>query len=1372
MARTRQKPVSRRIATICVLIVWYVLCSVGARGEEKLADLTKILGRDAGRWTIVNRWFKPMKAQTGKALGEDVVVSDRMGPILIAPDTYGPGTAISFRFRLAPEGRATAIVEVRLGLQKPDDPKEEGLRSSFSTRAGTDRLSWSLADPLVDPKDRRNAWIRGSLDPRGIRQRSLGWPEDLRRIIEHDMASQRSLDAIWLTVRYELYPDGFRAYLNDRLMAERRAPGLKVAGRMRVQLWPGAELAEISTHALPAVAPVFEPVALGGYVNASKLNGQALAPNALLSTEKVCVLGGVPFELPKKDARGLDQIDLGPSWLQTCYLEGRFPSRGGGVGGRWAGAFNLNPTRIQLCIPGGRYRAIHLLAAADNTPDSAPVVTVQFFRLMCGFPQQFAARVPLFTAKGQVGPALPVKLADGSTGRVFLVTIPVDTGLLADFEDLDVLELELTKGVKLWRAYPDPMHYSFHPAGLPSSVHVFAMTLERPAVMMSVAPAHFGDTWVAPEKASYTVKLSNLTKAARKVTLTIRTVSYDGLKKTDQTKAVTVAPGRDMAPETFTIAPPCYGYHDVDFVLRDGDQVWTERRSLVYLHEDTRERGDWQKGRGPIFGFWNWRGGHRTPAGSQQVNLMGMAGAESSSGSFESPRVSEEERAAARKWGMVTFKAFGAGDHYITNRFRGNLAAKGLEEAKKQFLADLAKAHTKAGDINRPTLISFFPEPHIGPATYGTLPSYYGAPPFKFSESEEARYQNFLHGFVEGARIVNQYYPGVKCLMPHGDPLFPVPFLRRSADVRKLLDGVTVDIPVFERLPEQQIHQVSLHRLWMCREEFRKAGKPHPLLPMYEGPSRSSLPGALSQHELADLSVRDSLILIGYGVDRQCGGWCPFDAGSYWGEQHYGGGICYRLPRATPKPALAAFGAMTRHLNRRNFTKWLPTGSLSVYALQFAHYKTGDLLHVFWTIRGTRPVTLTVAPGSKVEVRDQMDNPMKLAVNGARVTFTISTSPCWVTGVKGDPRIELGAPDQTDAKPAELSVRIASLGDGTWKQSAAPDEDYTSSHEEFVVRFPGNVSIKPEAAPAAQGGRALAVHLGKQKDVQLIMPYYTTLVPAQPLTLRGKGGHIGLWVRAASDWGRVVYALRDAKGERWISVGLKGQWNCDDMYNWSVFCFDGWRYLRFELPVNSPYDSFRELGTTWWGHYGKGDGIVDLPLKLEKIFVERRTHAMYVNSPRPTRPDDVLLGDLYVEYESPADKTQEAIRLSRLRMPVPAGAPKLENPIADMAMSGVGAPTKITGIRLPDQHADGTQCYLDFQPVEDAKQYDVWVSPYASGDGALDLGRKWAKPGLLLRGMRPDTDFYIWVVYTDAKGKQSKPSAPLKIRLKDMFGMK
>ena len=83
---------------------------------------------------------------------------------------------------------------------------------------------------------------------------------------------------------------------------------------------------------------------------------------------------------------------------------------------------------------------------------------------------------------------------------------------------------------------------------------------------------------------------------------------------------MTVSPAGNVAK--FTPKIECFGYHDVTLTMKDGDATWTERRSLALLQPDTRERGDWQPGRGPSFGFWDWAGGHDTPQHAVQLERL------------------------------------------------------------------------------------------------------------------------------------------------------------------------------------------------------------------------------------------------------------------------------------------------------------------------------------------------------------------------------------------------------------------------------------------------------------------------------------------------------------------------------------------------------------------------------------------------------------------------------------------------------------------------------------------------------------------------------------------------------------------------------
>lgn len=1326
-----------------------------------------ILGDDLAAWQITDRYGRPV---------EYTIEWEHGRPLLPAGDQYinvvrrtrlAPGTEIEVTYRMADEARHTMSFQLDLPTNDVVNLKDRPLWFTSSWNPSYDFINLSAYDPNMEGES--HPYARAVFRPKGNITRSLAWPERLRKIVEHELAALPKISETWLSVRYVLREDGVRVYANDSVLLDCRKADLNPEGMLRIAISPGVELRSVLIRRVGRPNPVYEPVRIDAALNAAEIEGGRVSPETLPGAHRPVLVQDVPFVFPESKDNGDDHIDLGESWFQQANLEGHLGGHRGPMGGRWQDAFVANPARIQFRAPAGRYRALHLIAAADDGEPAVPHVTAQFYRPLAGFPESFSGSVPQFSARAESPEALPVRLQNGRERKLYHVTIPIEPGRLAAFDDVGFMAFELTKDVQLWRAYPDPSYYSFHAAGLPSSVHVYAATLERPAVDMQVEAGAYCHIWTQPEQPSFTVHLTRFTDPPREVELTLDTTSYDGQETTSETRTVKLDPGT-TATVKFVLSLKQYGFHHATLRLTDGEQVWNEIVDLAYLHEDSRARGDWEIGRGPIFGFWNSNGGHHTPPADRQTYVMALAGAESRSGSFRDS--TEAEKKVAEEFGLVTFKQFTGSDHWITSALVKDLKTMSREDALAKFVDALSKIETKPSKITKPRYISFFAEPQIGPITYGNLPDYWGDPEYRLTDAEQERFDGYLNALLAGAPVVKKRWPNAKIMMPHGDPFFTVCFMRNSEEARKWIDGIAYDNPVFERLPEQQIHQVAIHRLYEARKEFAKFGKDDLLMPMYEGPCQPSRPGGLTPKEQAFLGVRDSLVLLGYGIDQQLGGWCPFEAGGYWGEQHYGGGICKRLPWLHPKPQYAAFATMTRHLNRRNFTKWIPTGSLSTFAMQFKHYKTGEPLYVVWTVRGMVPVTMTAADGAQVAVYDMMDNATQMKAEKGLVTFVANQEPRYVEGLPEDTAVTLGPADHSDVAPAAKALRLANLADGRWRQSAERDPAYEDNNHLQIHRFPGRMSIDRRTAPAACGGQALAVHLEEQDKERYIMPYYTTLVPRRPIEIPGKASHIGLWVRASSDWGRVVYSLRDAEGERWVSIGTKEQWNCDDTHNWSVFCFDGWRYLRFEMPSHSPYDTFREHGTTWWGSFEEGDGIVDLPLRLEKIMVERRSHVVYVNDLVPANRDDVLLGNLYAEYVDDADRGKEAVRLSHLRMPIPREAPELDNPIARMRKEGEGAAPVLTGITLPEQMADGTRCYVNFNPVEGASQYDVWVSPYIDGRGAVHLGKGWKEPGKLVTGLRPAIDFYVFLVYTDAEGKVSKPSAPLKIRLKDIFAMK
>jgi len=1174
--------------------------------------------------------------------------------------------------------------------------------------------------------------------------------------------------------------DRVRAFVDDRLFGEWLVDEEVVRGQLDISLSGEVFLSSLHTRTVDTNS-LYVPVRLDNYVNASELDGSTLSGNSLGAPGETVHVGGVPFVFAEPDAGGNDHIDVGQSWCKFGTLGGYLTTNRGTFGGRWRSALTVNPSRIQLALPKETYYRLHVLAIADAEPDSVPEFTAQFYLPSSGFPVNAAAAVPVFNAPASDATRLAIELADGKKGALYLVTVELDTERIAELCRVEsmsnttrkangrtMLGLELTKSVQSYRSYPGPILYSTHGGGLPSAVHVYAMTLEKPRIEVDFQPGKLAHIWTAPEKPSYQATLTNHSKTPRTVSVELQTKSYDCKESTRWSKSVTVGVGEAaLLPVELNLER--FGSHDVNLTVTDGDQTWTASRRLAHLCQDTRIRGDWEKGQGPLFGYWGYSNGHAGITKEQETLIMAQAGCETMS-FVTFGECSEEVQAIGEKYGIKTFPSFNGFEKFTFSDFAHDLRT-GMDPAKAEAkqLEVLKKLKLPANKLDESVFISFFAEPKIGPITDGNLPSYYGEPEYVLTKSEQKQLDLYVDTFLRGRKIVKKQWPELKMMLPWGDSMFIPPFLRQHKKLAELIDVQGIDEPLFERFPEAQIGQATGHRKWQLRQEWKKVGV-EPEYIFVEGNFVPAIPGGVTEPQQADYIVRNLLHFMAYNMYNIPAAITGVSSYDYCGEEHYGGGYSVgRLPYLSPRPGYSAFATLTRHLNRQNFVNYLPTGSETVFCAQFKHYESGNLTHVLWTVRGKRPATLTIPVGSDVEVYDQMDNRVALELDGGQTTLTVTSSPQFVEGLGGAPEIALGRPDHSDATPGKYTQKLTNFGAGGWSLKAARDPTCENNHPLQMARFLGNMSAKIVKALAIQGGQALAIHLKQQDTERITMPWYTTLVPEKPIVIPGKASHLGLWVKAHSDWGRVIYSLRDDKGERWVSIGTAHQWNCDDIHSASSFNFDGWRYVRFEAPANAPYDSYRENGSTWWGHFERGDGIVDLPLQLEKVIVERRTHVMYVNEPVKANPADVLLGDRVAEYAHPADQTDKAVRLSRLRMPLPADAPDLENPIEKMATQGVATPIKITGIDLPLHGPDGTKCHVNFKLVDRATSYHVWASPYVDGRGAMLLGPNLSESGQLVTGFYPEVNFYLFVVYTDKDGKVSKPSAPFKIRLQDLF---
>ena len=245
----------------------------------------------------------------------------------------------------------------------------------------------------------------------------------------------------------------------------------------------------------------------------------------------------------------------------------------------------------------------------------------------------------------------------------------------------------------------------------------------------------------------------------------------------------------------------------------------------------------------------------------------------------------------------------------------------------------------------------------------------------------------------------------------------------------------------------------------------------------------------------------------------------------------------------------------------------------------------------------------------------------------------------------------------------------------------------------------------------------------------------------------------GPWVKAASDWGRVVYCLNDAKGERWVRVGKKGEWNVDDIAQ-----LERVQLRRLALPDVRAAGQFALRPLPRARHHvlgltTQGDMVVDLPLTLEKIIVERRTHVIHGTEQLPRRPTTWCWAACTPNTKSPRTRRT---RRSGYR----AWSCRCRPARRTWPTRSASWPSR--GQRRPGDHQDQPAGARIRRPAlsrplrarrAGAKTYEVGSAPIADGRGAVLLGKDWTTAGQLLTGLSPNIDLYLFVV---AKTKTAK----------------
>ena len=944
-------------------------------------------------------------------------------------------------------------------------------------------------------------------------------------------------------------------------------------GPIRFFLHPGADMESI----LEVQAPFdegknFLPVELIHLIERNQVTKAV--------PEKV-VVEGVPFELWD---RGHSQVSLAKAhWLDWR----RDPSSYGQAYD--AGAYYIgDPYTPIVQVPRADYCAAYVLAEADEDDSTTNELTLRVGRRMKGassksqvFRKDFSATIP--RTKKTIEP----------DKRLCVIRIPFTEALAQDIVD-GILDIEMTKEIRLARRSPDPNRFQWVPLGRTSSVHIAGLTLERSPIQMELRSSAGGNLFEQPAEPEFRVILKNITREPQKYSLTLKTgVSPEASLRGE------IGPGQSVR-ESIRLSGVPLGYVKLSAILSGGkgDHLLTRRTSFGVLPPNQRHFVS----EGSV-GTGDMNSGHFTPCDPEVIGDLYRKLGLTYGMDFASAEI--RKRAGVR---------IGREFSVTTKRWTNSLAAyaQRLEESP-DLLPHLMIFHEDAISAQHATRTPDF---------------FHDRPLYVLNPEEQKRFTLLQEVALSTAKRFREKHPEMRISLGNG-PMVVREELYRHGFPADLFDSGGNENPAFSRLPETQPPDPigNNSSLWMDRQLLDAYGyREKSVTQCHETIYPSTNPGNLSLETQAKYLIRHILHSMAWRIPQIRAG-TLLDAGDSYYHSNWGGiGLFERAPEKAPKPVAISLATLTRVLDGAHYEDFLETGSDSAYLMSFSR-KDGATVFPFWVVRGTRDFTLLLEGASKARIVEANGLEKEVPILQGTIRLDASPEPAYLILPKGGrvASVVLGLSKYEDQPVGRISKIDSLVSLEKWK--VVPERSpELEMYNPLTPRRKGNFEFSIVSKIDGEGP-ALRVSPKPVKEGKSVMPMYAELAFQKRMELPGKPAEIGLWVNGNSSWSRVIFSLRDASGQRWVSIGAAakgasewmGDWltpdllknykpgkiadfNTDDPFGLSRINFDGWRYLGFPLPGQYPGEGYHWPANSQW--FSDGDGIVHYPIELEKLIVE------------------------------------------------------------------------------------------------------------------------------------------------------------------------
>ncbi|MBQ7401539.1 MAG: hypothetical protein IJW07_05825, partial [Lentisphaeria bacterium] len=141
-----------------------------------------------------------------------------------------------------------------------------------------------------------------------------------------------------------------------------------------------------------------------------------------------------------------------------------------------------------------------------------------------------------------------------------------------------------------------------------------------------------------------------------------------------------------------------------------------------------------------------------------------------------------------------------------------------------------------------------------------------------------------------------------------------------------------------------------------------------------------------------------------------------------------------------------AYAALTKVLDCAKFIRQIPTGSTTVYALEFKVYG-GKTVTALWAARGAVDFAI-VNPSGKALVTDLYGR--ESTVKGKEVTVKGGSAVTYLTTDKPLTSVKIAGRSFPVEEARAAKSKVASALDNADLVTVAPDEQFTSNHNAFL----------------------------------------------------------------------------------------------------------------------------------------------------------------------------------------------------------------------------------------------------------------------------------------------------------------------------------